>query len=79
MGGGGRVDVVNGFAYAMKRGRCTDCEIRHGHVIINGSHKAYDPEVAVTSSLFVRYLAWRSEVMSWSQSESRTYLERGDR
>jgi hypothetical protein len=54
---GGGVDVVDGFADTMKGRRCPNCEIGHGHVVVNGTHKADNLEVAMVSRLLLRYLA----------------------
>lgn len=51
MGCGRRVDVIYSLADPVQRGRCTDGEIRHGHVVVNGSHEPDYLEVSVLARL----------------------------
>ena len=46
-----RVDVVNSFANSVKGRRGTDGEVRHGHVVVNGTYKANDLEVCMFAYL----------------------------
>ena len=47
------MNVINGLANSMQRGRSTDGKISHGHVIIDRSNEPDDPEVSVSCNLFI--------------------------
>lgn len=48
-----RVDVINGLANTMQRGRRADGEVRHRHVVVDGSHKPDDLKVGMLCCLLL--------------------------
>lgn len=49
----GRVDVVDGLANPVKGSRRADCEVGHGHVVVNGSYQTHNLQMSVVRCLFL--------------------------
>jgi hypothetical protein len=49
--GGGRIDVVNRFAYSVQRGGRANSHVRHGHVVVDRPHQPDYFQVAVAVRL----------------------------
>lgn len=41
----GRIDVVDRFTNALKRSGRADSQVRHGHVVVNRTNEADEPEM----------------------------------
>ena len=58
----GRVDVVDGLANPVERGRRADGEVRHGHVVVDRADEPDDLEVRVLARLLLRDAALALEL-----------------
>ena len=52
------MNVVDGLADSMQRGRRADSQIRHRHIIVNGPNETNDSKVMVQRSLSFSDLSW---------------------
>lgn len=59
VGGGGGGDGVDGLADAVESGKTTDGEVRHRHVVVDGSDETDDVEVGMGGRLKLGDLAWK--------------------
>ena len=62
------MNVVDGLTDSMKRSRCADGQIGHGHVIIDRSNEPHDLEMSVSRNLLIRYAIFPASTL--------LYLER---
>jgi len=58
---GSGINVVDGLADPVQRGRCADGEVRHGHVVVDGANEANNFEMGVRCCLSLGYFRWGGE------------------
>ena len=68
---GSRVDVINRLANPMQGRRCTDCKVRHGHIIVYRANKPDNPEMRMLLSLLFRDLPCVSVLSACNVYEDR--------
>lgn len=54
VGSSSGIDTINGLANSVQRGRSTNRQVGHGHVVIDRSDKPDDLEVPMLDSLGLR-------------------------
>ena len=54
----GRMYVIDCLADSVQRRWCADCEIGHGHVIVDRSNESYNSEVPMARDLLIRNAIW---------------------
>jgi len=57
VGSSGGVDTIDGLAYSVQGGRGANCQVGHGHIVIDRPDKSDDLEVPVLDGLSVRYFS----------------------
>ena len=54
VGSSGGIDTIDGFANSVQRSRSADCQVGHGHIVIDRPDKSDDFEVPMLDGLDVR-------------------------